>query len=127
MLDNDVINAELEEVNRRRSILGRPVVSCGHKIQKGGQLVGVALSGGGIRAAAFGIGAMEALSYTADPAFTGKSSRSLLARVDYLSSVSGGSYAACSIVSKIVQANAISPFPTTTGESASDYVSTIRN
>lgn len=44
-------------------------------------LVGLALSGGGIRSATFALGAMQALA-----------SRGLLERVDYLSTVSGGGY-----------------------------------
>jgi len=46
-------------------------------------LVGLALSGGGIRSAAFNMGVLQALSH-----------RGLLAQVDYLSSVSGGGYIA---------------------------------
>jgi len=44
-------------------------------------LVGLALSGGGIRSAAFNMGVLQTLSQSG-----------LLARVDYLSSVSGGGY-----------------------------------
>ena len=43
--------------------------------------VGLALSGGGIRSATFSLGVLQALSKT-----------SLLPRIDYLSTVSGGSY-----------------------------------
>ncbi len=53
-------------------------------------LIGVALSGGGSRAALFGAGALEALAQLR----MGPEERSLLAQVSYLSSVSGGSLAA---------------------------------
>ena len=46
-------------------------------------LVGLALSGGGIRSAAFNMGVLQALAHSG-----------LLARIDYLSSVSGGGYIA---------------------------------
>ena len=51
-----------------------------------GWLVGLALSGGGIRAAAFGIGALQALQ-----------ERGALRRIDYLSTVSGGGYAGAAL------------------------------
>ena len=49
-------------------------------------LVGLALSGGGVRSAAFCLGALQALSTTR-----------VLDRVDYLSTVSGGGYIGCSL------------------------------
>lgn len=52
-----------------------------------GPHIGVAMSGGGIRAAAFGLGFLQALH-----------ARDVLARVDYLSAVSGGSYTAAAYV-----------------------------
>ncbi len=47
----------------------------------GSNVVGLALSGGGIRSAAFCLGAMQALD-----------TRGLIEKIDYLSSVSGGGY-----------------------------------
>lgn len=47
---------------------------------------GIALSGGGIRSAVVGLGALQALA-----------SKDLLKHFDYLSSVSGGGYVACSL------------------------------
>ena len=46
-----------------------------------GQLVGLALSGGGVRSATFGLGALQALAR-----------HGLLRQIDYLSSVSGGGF-----------------------------------
>lgn len=60
-------------------------------VQTGGDvLVGVALSGGGSRAALFGAAGLEALAALR----VGEEGRSLLERVSYISSVSGGSLAA---------------------------------
>jgi predicted acylesterase/phospholipase RssA len=61
-------------LKQRRSAMGEPTDA---------PLVGLALSGGGIRSAAFNLGVLQALAR-----------KSLLRRVDYLSSVSGGGYIA---------------------------------
>lgn len=52
--------------------------------------LGLALSGGGIRSAAFAMGVMRGLSDTPSPEGDG---RSMLDRIGYLSTVSGGGYA----------------------------------
>ncbi len=58
--------------------------------------VGLALSGGGIRSATFALGLMRGLAQnrqaTADPPESGQADNSVLTRLDYLSSVSGGGY-----------------------------------
>ena len=66
-----------------------PVVACQTSVSERPLLLGVALSGGGSRAALFGAAALEALARvrTAD-------GRSLLEHLSHLSSVSGGSIAA---------------------------------
>jgi Patatin-like phospholipase len=51
-------------------------------VEDGEPLVGVALSGGGLRSAILSLGALQALAH-----------RGVLAKVDYLSTVSGGGYA----------------------------------
>jgi Patatin-like phospholipase len=53
-------------------------------------LVGLALSGGGIRSAAFCLGALQALDV-----------ENVLERVDYLSTVSGGGYIGCSLTAAL--------------------------
>jgi hypothetical protein len=53
-------------------------------------LVGLALSGGGIRSAAFCLGALQALD-----------AEKVLERVDYLSTVSGGGYIGCSLTAAL--------------------------
>ena len=62
----------------RRAIAARRAA---FKIDRAAPEVGLALSGGGIRSATFSLGFLQALS-----------ARGLLRRVDYLSTVSGGSY-----------------------------------
>ncbi len=55
-------------------------------------LVGLSLSGGGIRSAAFCLGALQALD-----------AAGVLKRVDYLSTVSGGGYIGCSLTASLEQ------------------------
>ncbi len=69
----DVERAELEWIRRRRRVTA--------EIPENAPLAGLALSGGGIRSAAFNMGVLQALAR-----------RGLLERFDYLSSVSGGGY-----------------------------------
>src|SRR6188474_2417056 len=66
-----------------------PVVPCLRPLHEANLLLGVALSGGGSRAAIFGSAGLEALAglRTADGA-------SLLQKISHVSSVSGGSIAA---------------------------------
>ena len=74
---------------------------------------GLALSGGGIRSAAFCIGAMQALeAFPQEDQLPdrGAGEPDLFSRLDYLSSVSGGGYAA-SCVSASVAATGRFPFP----------------
>ena len=77
----DVFPAELEEIKRRRKKLNQPDVppDPGPATRLG--LVGLALSGGGIRSSAFCLGVIQALA-----------KNGLLKAVDYLSTVSGGGF-----------------------------------
>jgi hypothetical protein len=76
-----VFPAELEEIRRRRkendlpheSLTGLPSTSLG--------LIGLALSGGGIRSATYSLGVLQTLARL-----------KMLGRVDYLSTVSGGGF-----------------------------------
>jgi hypothetical protein len=68
-----VADAEAKWIEQRRA-------ACG-SIPAGAPLVGLALSGGGIRSAAFNLGVLQTLARTG-----------MLDRVDYLSTVSGGGY-----------------------------------
>jgi hypothetical protein len=82
--DSRVLPSEHECINQRRRRLGRAPISPIRT--KGGPLpiydtVGLALSGGGIRSAAISLGVLQALE-----------NANALAKVDYLSTVSGGGY-----------------------------------
>ena len=70
-----VEHAEMAWIRERRAATG--------SVAADAPLVGVALSGGGIRSAAFNMGVLQSLARSG-----------LLARADYLSSVSGGGYIA---------------------------------
>jgi hypothetical protein len=85
--EREVFPAELQEIARRRAELARR-----DDAEPGGPepatrpspalgLVGLALSGGGIRSATFALGVIQALA-----------ARGVLKSVDYLSTVSGGGY-----------------------------------
>jgi hypothetical protein len=70
---NEVARSEAEWIGERRQAAGG--------VAPGAPLVGLALSGGGIRSAAFNMGVLQTLAR-----------KGLLTQVDYLSTVSGGGY-----------------------------------
>ncbi len=76
---------ELREVEQRLIERRRAASGCAGEPQ-----VGLALSGGGIRSATFALGVLQALA--GRRAHTGERAMSLLSRIDYLSTVSGGGY-----------------------------------
>jgi hypothetical protein len=67
------IELEVEDTQRDKTPILRPALKS--------NLVGLSLSGGGIRSAAFSLGVLQALD-----------DRGLIEKIDYLSSVSGGGY-----------------------------------
>jgi hypothetical protein len=75
----DVFRAELKAIRGRDLGPGEDPIQAAHKEKDG--LIGLALSGGGIRSATFNLGVIQALA-----------ERRLLRRFDYLSTVSGGGY-----------------------------------
>lgn len=79
-LPGPVFAAEIEDINSRRQAAGRPKVTAAAPAARHG-LVGLGLSGGGIRSAAFNVGVLQTLDRLG-----------LYALVDYLSTVSGGGY-----------------------------------
>jgi hypothetical protein len=95
---HEVFQKEVALINQRRArvqagkielqiealeeVTGEPVLA--HT--ESAKVVGLALSGGGIRSAAFCLGVLQALDVTR-----------VLDRVDYLSTVSGGGYVGCSL------------------------------
>ena len=99
---HEVFQKEIALINQRRArdprgeiqlqiealedISGEPVFSPPEEAN----VVGLALSGGGIRSSAFCLGVLQALHVT-----------SVLDRVDYLSTVSGGGYVGCSLTAAL--------------------------
>ncbi len=86
---------ELESVNaRRRAQSDRPEVDLpkGKDDKSVIDVVGLALSGGGIRSAAFSLGVLQALDQS-----------DVLKRLDYLSTVSGGGYMGSSLTATMTQ------------------------
>lgn len=78
-----VEECECDEIARRRNCFGL-------EPQKGKDALGLAISGGGIRSATFGLGVVQSLA-----------SRGILEHLDYLSTVSGGGYIGSWLVSWI--------------------------
>jgi hypothetical protein len=85
------LDAEQRRVQTRRAVLGAA--------DETAEIYGLALSGGGIRSATFALGALQGFARARAPAAAALGAerlpapqRSLLARFDYLSTVSGGGY-----------------------------------
>ena len=79
--EKEVFPAELKEIEARRAKLtGGSSAGLGEQGEASRDLVGLALSGGGIRCATLGLGVLQAFSQAG-----------VLKLVDYLSTVSGGS------------------------------------
>jgi predicted acylesterase/phospholipase RssA len=109
---NDVFRAEIAVINERRARqepprvavvlepeaddhVGEPVLGPDEEAK----LVGLALSGGGVRSSAFCLGALQALHEAG-----------VLAQVDYLSTVSGGGYIGCSLSAGLESTRGKFPF-----------------
>jgi hypothetical protein len=78
-----------------------------------GDLAGLCLSGGGIRSAAFSIGALQALDSLKIRRKGENKARSLFEQMDYLSTVSGGGYAGCAVSVAMMNHRERFPFPST--------------
>ncbi|MFN9036810.1 MAG: patatin-like phospholipase family protein, partial [Planctomyces sp.] len=76
----DILLEETREIRWRRQAIGQPVP----EQDPVRDLVGLAISGGGIRSATFSLGVIQALAH-----------HGILKQVDFLSTVSGGGYAGC--------------------------------
>ena len=86
----DIVEAEIAAINTRRE-QGRQVKY--ESSDKSLGVVGLALSGGGIRSAAICLGVLQALNH-----------HKLLSRIDYLSTVSGGGYIGSSFTATMTRA-----------------------
>ncbi len=108
---NDVFRTEIAVINDRRRAQERDAIvlreeeaadSAGEPVlapNEDGNLIGLALSGGGIRSSAFCLGALQALNEAG-----------VLDRVDYLSTVSGGGYVGCSLSAGLESTRGEFPF-----------------
>jgi len=123
----EVFEKEIASVNKRRVKTGRePVVLESEEKTPEGiipkrpaestPLVGLSLSGGGERSAAFCLGALQALA-AAD----------VLPKVDYLSTVSGGGYIGSSLTSAMGQSEGKFPFGSNLREDEPPSLQHIRN
>ncbi len=79
--ERDIFLAELKEIARRRRELDLPEIDASGEPTVDNGIVGLALSGGGIRSATFGLGVIQALI-----------AKDKFKQIDYLSTVSGGGY-----------------------------------
>lgn len=100
---DEVIHSELDEINTRREVAELDDVaqrddSTGADRAANSQLVGLALSGGGVRSAAYSLGVLQGLQRSG-----------VLQRVDYLSTVSGGAYAGAYLSSSVLSAGIPDP------------------
>ncbi|USJ27580.1 hypothetical protein [Ensifer adhaerens] len=98
LLFDDVFRSELEAINGRRRDNARPEIASGRVTAENG-LTGLALSGGGLRSAAFCLGAIQGLN-----------SKQLVSSVDYLSTVSGGGYTGSTLTIWLSQTPRQCPF-----------------
>src|ERR1035438_3205000 len=115
---NQVFNSEIDSLNKRRAKLDRPPIaplepetsSDGKPLamsdgttplrpKEESNVVGLSLSGGGIRSAAFCLGALQALRQA-----------DVLNKIDYLSTVSGGGYIGSSLSAGMTATGGSFPF-----------------
>jgi hypothetical protein len=87
---DDVFRRELQEILKRRREANLKVEAdeAGNPRSPEDSLVGLALSGGGVRSAAFNLGLLQALH-----------EHDVLRHIDYMSTVSGGGYVGASLSS----------------------------
>ncbi|TMJ06017.1 MAG: cell division protein [Alphaproteobacteria bacterium] len=91
----DIIREEIDAINQRRDLLRRAPLSAENASGPDGQVldvVGLALSGGGIRSAAFSLGVLQAINHN-----------DALRNIDYLSTVSGGGYIGCALTATMTR------------------------
>jgi hypothetical protein len=108
---HEIFPLEIEAINKRRANKRPPIVLEQEDCQRDGtpvrrptpssNVIGLALSGGGIRSAAFCLGAMQSLDV-----------RGVIEKLDYLSTVSGGGYIGTSMTAAM-SAGTAGAFPFT--------------
>jgi len=131
---SEVFASEIDSINQRRGKKGRPLAALEEECAADGtplvasdgttpprptedsQLVGLALSGGGIRSAAFSLGVLQALDRA-----------EVLEKVDYLSTVSGGGYIGCSLSNGMTATGGHFPFASYLSEDETPSLQHIRD
>jgi len=76
-----VFPVEIDEVRKRRANVNIEIEAASESPTTDNELVGLAISGGGIRSATFSLGVVQAMA-----------AKGLLKRIDYISTVSGGGF-----------------------------------
>lgn len=98
-----VIRAEIEDINARRSAVGRDdllPVDIGYDDERPMlETAGLALSGGGIRSASFCLGVLQALNHF-----------DAIRKIDYLSTVSGGGFMGASLSATMTKTGGVFPY-----------------
>jgi predicted acylesterase/phospholipase RssA/uncharacterized membrane protein (Fun14 family) len=130
---NDVIRSERDSINERRRKTDRPVVELEPealgdtpltmsdgttplRLTEDSDVVGLSLSGGGIRSAAFCLGALQALH-----------GAGILKKVDYLSTVSGGGYIGSSLSAGMTATGGHFPFESYLSEDETPSLQHVRD
>jgi hypothetical protein len=130
---HEVFRKEIALINERRGRNGRgqiqleiesPASASGEPVlapRQDANVIGLALSGGGIRSAAFCLGALQALHQTG-----------VLNCIDYMSTVSGGGYIGCSLTAALDwggrgQSGAVFPFASRLMEDETPSMQHVRN
>ncbi len=130
---NQVFESEKDSINERRGKLDRPKIELEPETFEGTPLstsdettplrptdesnvVGLSLSGGGIRSAAFCLGALQALH-----------GAGILNKIDYLSTVSGGGYIGSSVSSGMTATGGHFPFESYLSEDETPSLQHVRD
>jgi len=130
---NDVFESEKDSINRRRRELGRPEVELEAEAAgdtpltasdgttplrptEDSDVVGLSLSGGGVRSAAFCLGALQALH-----------GAGILKKIDYLSTVSGGGYIGASVSAGMTSDSGHFPFESYLSEDETPSLQHVRD
>jgi predicted acylesterase/phospholipase RssA len=126
---NDIFHSEISVINDRRKFKRsnftevelKEVIrdSTGQRVfgpNEDANLVGLALSGGGIRSSAFCLGVLQALNKA-----------NILDHIDYLSTVSGGGYIGCSLSTCLESAKGTFPFDTKVSQDGTPSLRHIRD
>jgi predicted acylesterase/phospholipase RssA len=121
-----VYESELGIVSKRRTFLGtgQPEIASAPWPPPNLDTVGLCLSGGGIRSAAFSLGALQALYAT--PSGKHGDGKRVFSFKDYLSTVSGGGYIGSALSSRMKDGKSF-PFASVLGEEEPPALKGIRD